>query len=182
MFRSAHALLACSLALACATPALAQLKPPDQVIREMNAGNQKPLSPFVPAGGIKTPDQLIKNLQALSLADFQYALARAKSANNTITQPCWQAWVDLLTKAQAPMVGPDGKALEKPADGHLFSDLEDASELIQALQVGGPIQTGCAALADAAKKSVTQAVSGILSGGALGGLLPISPLLPLPIP
>lgn len=126
------------------------------------------------------PDDLIDKLQKLNLPDFQYALAKATAANNNVTKGCWQAWVDLLSKAQAPILGPDGKPMAKP-DPHVFSDIEDASELLQALQTGGAIQVGCSALADATKKSVAQIIAAVVTGGGLSGLLPLSPVL-APIP
>jgi len=122
------------------------------------------------------PSELLDKLKDVSLADLKYAKAQAKATNNTITLPCWSAWVDLLSKAQQPLVDDDGQPITRP-DPHVFSTLESASELLQALQNGGPIQTGCAALADASKKSVAQIVSSIVTGGGLSGILPVSPLL-----
>ncbi len=93
------------------------------------------VSPLI-SGTIRTPDELIQRLVSINLADFKYAKARAKAAGNFVTLPCWAAWVDLLEKAQATLKDDAGTDLVKP-DPHAFSDLEAASELLQALQVDG---------------------------------------------
>lgn len=112
-------------------------------------------------------DAFVKKVQALSLADFQYALALSKSADNNITTPCWQAWVDILTKQQAKLTDAQGQALVMP-DPHLVTNVEIASEWIAQLQPNSSISTGCAPLAQAAQKDIGTMIGAVVSGGALG--------------
>lgn len=137
-----------------------------------------PGGPAAAVGPIKllTPSDLLAKLVEVNLNDLKYAKAQAKLANNTVTLPCWSAWVDLISKSQQPVNDDDGKPLTKP-DPHLFTDLEGASELLQAIQPGGSIQVGCGPMADATKKSIMQIASAIVSGGGLASLLPL-PIMP----
>lgn len=64
-----------------------------------------------PAGspvGIKalTPQAIAEKIQKLALSDFVYADALAQATGNTVTEPCWHAWVGLITKQQQPLLGP----------------------------------------------------------------------------
>lgn len=144
---------------------------------DVNAPNRPagPPSIFTDAAG--KSENPIEKLANLSLPDFQYAAALADASGNKITAPCWHAWVDLISKQQQQLKGPDGQPMTQP-DPHLFTDVEKFSELVQSLQQGGPIQVGCAALADAARKSVAQLISTILTGGGLTGLIPVLPIIP----
>lgn len=110
---------------------------------------------------------LIGKIDALALPDFQYALELAKATKNIISEPCWQAWVDLLSARQASKLDAQGNAIPTP-DPHLITDIEKLSEILGALRPDSTISTSCAALAGAAGKDVSALVGGILSGGALG--------------
>lgn len=112
-------------------------------------------------------DDFVKKIEALKLSDFQYALALANSAGNQITVPCWQAWVDLLSKQQAPLKDANGQPLTEP-DPHVIVDLEIASEWLQELQPNSAISRGCAPLAQAAQKDIGNLIGAVLAGGATG--------------
>jgi hypothetical protein len=112
-------------------------------------------------------DQFVAKVQALSLADFQFALAMSKVAGNNITTPCWQAWVDILSKQQQALTDANGKPLTMP-DPHLITNVEIASEWIAQLQPNSAISTGCAPLAQAAQKDIGTMIGAVVSGGALG--------------
>jgi hypothetical protein len=58
----------------------------------------------------------------------------------------------------------------------VFIHIEKISELRQSLQNGGQIQTGCAALKDAARTDMRNLIGLILSGGA--GLAKLIPIIP----
>lgn len=112
-------------------------------------------------------DQFVAKVQQLSLADFQYALALSKASGNTVTQACWQAWVDILTKQQAKLTDAQGQPITMP-DPHLVTNLEIASEWVRQLQPDSAISTGCAPLAQAAQKDVGTMIGAVVTGGALG--------------
>jgi hypothetical protein len=118
------------------------------------------------AGGSQL-EQLQQKLAALSLDDFKYALALSISTKNTVTQPCWQAWVDLISQQQAPLKDAAGNALTEPTP-HIFTDVEKLAELVNELQPNSPISTGCAPMAMAAQKDIGNLIGAVVSGGALG--------------
>lgn len=150
----------------------AQTRPAPQftgdLIKDVKANNAAGL-------GVLTPQQLLTGLAQVNLKQLQYAKAQAKAAGNSVTLPCWSAWVDLISKAQQPLKDDTGADMPKP-DPNLFGDIESASELLQSLQVGGAIQVGCGAMLDASKKSVMQMITSVVSGNGLVGLLPIPPI------
>jgi hypothetical protein len=119
-------------------------------------------------------EDLVGKLGKLALPDFAFALAMSKATNNMVSTPCWQAWVDLLTAQQKPLISTDGQPLAEP-DPHLATSVEKISELLAALRPDSTLSTGCAALAGAAGKDAATLIQGILGGGALG-------LFKLPIP
>jgi hypothetical protein len=119
-------------------------------------------------------EDLVAKLGKLALPDFEFALAMSKATNNVVSTPCWQAWVDLLSAQQKPLLGADGKPLTEP-DPHLATSVEMISELLAALRPDSTLSTGCAALAAAGGKDAATLIQGILGGGALG-------LFKLPIP
>jgi hypothetical protein len=132
------------------------------------------------AAGAKQPlgqpaDDAIKTLKEKSLNDLKYAAALAKANDNKTTYACWKAWVDLLEK-QAAEVKDDNGVVLTPPEPDVFTTVEKLSELRQALQQGGAIQTGCAPLKDAAKKDIGDVVGLILGGGV--GLAKLIPIIP----
>ena len=78
-------------------------------------------------------EDLVGKLGKLALPDFEFALAMSKATNNVVSTPCWQAWVDLLTAQQKPLLGADGQPLTEP-DPHLATAVEKISELLAALR------------------------------------------------
>jgi hypothetical protein len=120
-------------------------------------------------------EDLVAKLGKLALPDFAFALAMSKATNNVVSTPCWQAWVDLLTAQQKPLLAADGTTPLTEPDPHLATSVEKISELLAALRPDSTLSTGCAALAGAAGKDAATLIQGILGGGALG-------LFKLPIP
>jgi hypothetical protein len=171
----ALALFAVLLASLCfALPAMAQTKTAPKPLIELN-GPCNPLGDTRPqcnTGSAATPagdqlQQLQTKIAALSLDDFKYALALSVSTNNTVTQPCWAAWVTLISQQQAPMKDAQGNVLTEP-NPHIFTDVEKLAELINQLQPNSPISTGCAPMAQAAQKDIGNLIGAVISGGALG--------------
>lgn len=133
------------------------------------------------AGGQAQTNQteldLVDKIQKLSLPDFQFALAMSIATKNVISTPCWQAWVDLISAQQKPLLAADGTTPLVEPDPHLITSIERISELLAVLRPDSTVTTACAALAGAAGKDVATLVGGILSGGALGLFkLPIVPI------
>lgn len=115
-------------------------------------------------------DDLLKKI----LADVTYAQALAKASNNKVTQPCWDAWVTLVTAQTQPVKDAQGKELPVP-DPHFFVAAERASEFINQIQPNSDLNIGCGAALNASRMAIGQLISAVLSGGALG-------LFKLPIP
>jgi hypothetical protein len=101
------------------------------------------------------------------LVDVTYAQALSKATNNTVTQGCWAAWVDLVTQQTAPVKDASGNVLTEP-DPHFFTAAERASEFINQLQPNSALNVGCGAALNASKMAIGQMIGAVLSGGALG--------------
>jgi hypothetical protein len=118
--------------------------------------------------GLSNPlANLTDDVIAKLLADFTYAAARAHATNNTVTAPCWDTWVKLLTAQSAPLKDAAGNALTKP-DPHAVTDAELASELINQLQPNSDLSIACAPTLQASQRNIATLVGAVLSGGALG--------------
>jgi hypothetical protein len=115
-------------------------------------------------------DDLLKKI----LADVTYAQALAKASGNEVTQPCWDAWVALVTAQTQPVKDAAGNVLPVP-DPHFFVAAERASEFINQIQPNSKLNIGCGAALNASRMSLAQLISAVLSGGALG-------LFKLPVP
>jgi hypothetical protein len=154
-----------ALAFGWAAPAQAQGKLTGNPLRDIasaaNPGNQKPANPS------NALDELAAKIRKLSLDDFKYAAALAHATGNTVTAPCWDVWVKLLTAQQQPLKGPDGQALQEP-DPHLATDVERLSEMIHQLLPNSELSVACAPMASAAQKDAGTLIGAVLSGGALG--------------
>lgn len=154
-----------ALASGWASPARAQAKLTGNPLRDIgNAvtqGNQKSAAQANPL------DDLAAKIKKLSLDDFKYAAALAHATGNTVTAPCWDVWVKLLTAQQQPLDGPDGQPLKAP-DPHPATDIELLSEIIRQLQPSSELSVGCAPMASAAQKDAATLIGAVLSGGALG--------------
>jgi hypothetical protein len=168
-----------ALALGSASPAGAQNRPPatpghsvpgaaltGDPIRDIgNAVAQG----GAPRGGTPSSplDELAAKIRKLSLDDFKYAAALAHATGNTVTSPCWDEWVKLLTAQQQPLNGPDGQPLKEP-DPHLATDIERLSEMVAQLQPRSELSVACAPMATTAQKDAATLIGAVLSGGAMG--------------
>jgi hypothetical protein len=175
MTRLALLLACCALAVpAYAQPAPRPFKPTGDLIKDIAATKQG-----ATAAQNQSTEDLVGKLGKLALPDFEFALAMSKATNNVVSTPCWQAWVDLLSAQQKPLLGTNGQPLTEP-DPHLATSVEKISELLDALRPDSKLSMGCAALAAAAGKDAATLIQGILGGGALGLFrLPI-PIGPIP--
>jgi hypothetical protein len=93
-----------------------------------------------PALNSFSPQQIADKIAALALTDFIYADALAKSTKNLITEPCWAAWVVLLTQQQAPLIGPAiNETVSWSGTGAVFSTLSPHNLMVgQALTFANP--------------------------------------------
>jgi hypothetical protein len=155
----------CALALGWAAPAQAQSRLTGNPLRDIgnaaSQGNQKSLA------SPSALDELAGKIRKLSLDDFKYAAALAHATGNTVTAPCWDVWVKLLTAQQQPLNGPDGQPLHEP-DPHLATDVERLSEMIHQLLPNSELSVACAPMASAAQKDAGTLIGAVLNGGALG--------------
>jgi hypothetical protein len=154
-----------ALASGWASPVRAQARLTGNPLRDIGTavtqGNQKS------AGQANPLDDLAAKIKKLSLDDFKYAAALAHATGNSVTAPCWDVWVKLLTAQQQPLDGPDGQPLKAP-DPHLATDIELLSEIIRQLQPNSELSVGCAPMGSAAQKDAATLIGAVLSGGALG--------------
>jgi len=120
-------------------------------------------------------DNLTDKLLTDLLADVTYADARAHAVGNTVTIPCWDAWLALLTLQTLPLKDAAGNVLTKP-DPHAITSAEFASEILRQLQPDSSLSLGCAPMLQAIQKDIATLVGSVLSGGALGLFkLPVIP-------
>jgi hypothetical protein len=160
------AAMICGLALTWAGPADAQqrqpFKPSGDLVKDIKTANGQP------APGDTNPlDELAAKIRKLSLDDFKYAAALAHATGNTVTAPCWDEWVKLLTAQQQPLNGADGQPLKEP-DPHLATDVERLSEMVAQLQPRSELSVACAPMATTAQKDAATLIGAVLSGGAMG--------------
>jgi hypothetical protein len=167
--KAAVAILAvalCALALAWASPADAQqrqpFKPSGDLVKDIKTANQQ----GAPAD-TNPLDELAAKIRRLSLDDFKYAAALAHATGNSVTAPCWDMWVKLLTAQQQPLNGADGQPLKEP-DPHLATDIERLSEMVAQLQPRSELSVACAPMATTAQKDAATLIGAVLSGGAMG--------------
>jgi hypothetical protein len=155
-----------TLALTWAAPADAQqrqpFKPTGDLVKDVKTVNQQ----GAPAD-VNPLDELAAKIRKLSLDDFKYAAALAHATGNSVTAPCWDEWVKLLTAQQQPLNGPDGQPLKEP-DPHLATDVERLSEMVAQLQPRSELSVACAPMATTAQKDAATLIGAVLSGGAMG--------------
>jgi len=161
-----------ALALGSASPANAQNRPPAKPALTgdpmRDIGNAVAQGGAPRGGAPASPlDELAAKIRKLSLDDFKYAAALAHATGNTVTAPCWDEWVKLLTAQQQPLNGADGQPLKEP-DPHLATDIERLSEMVAQLQPRSELSVACAPMATTAQKDAATLIGAVLSGGAMG--------------
>ncbi len=122
-----------------------------------------------PTGSVDIFD-LAKKIAALTLPDLDYASAMAKAAGTPggiLRATCWQALITANTQLQGTALkNPDGTPMTMPASPHVFTDVEQLAEIVDSLQPNGPLVSGCAAAAQAAKMNVLNFISLGVAGAA----------------
>jgi hypothetical protein len=149
-------------------PALALPKPPLCDPLNLIPGCRNADGSINQSTGGKNPfDNLTDDVLQKILKDVTYAQALAKASGNKVTQPCWDAWVALVTAQTQPLKDAQGNVLAMP-DPHFFVTAERASEFINQIQPNSDLNIGCGAALNASKMAIGQLIGAVLSGGALG--------------
>lgn len=106
---------------------------PLHLVPGCQGGAGKDLSEF-------TPQEIADRIGKLALNDFIYADALAKSTGNSVTEPCWAAWVKLLTQQQQPLVGPSlTETVSWGGTGAMFSTIAPHNLMVgQGVTFAGP--------------------------------------------
>jgi hypothetical protein len=166
LFTFVAAAVISALALTWAAPADAQQRQPFKPTGDLAKDIKTASGQGAPAD-TNPLDELAAKIRKLSLDDFKYAAALAHATGNTVTAPCWDEWVKLLTAQQQPLNGPDGQPLKEP-DPHLATDVERLSEMVAQLQPRSELSVACAPMATTAQKDAATLIGAVLSGGAMG--------------
>lgn len=149
---------------------LPKLKPPSQVIDDVKgAFNGSSVGQKLTSAAVTD----IQNfLNAKFLPDLQYALKLANAANNKVTAPCYQAWIDIINTQQTAVKNADGTDLAMP-DPHVITEFEKLVELRNALQPESDFMMKCSPVASMVKLDIAKFMGVVLAGGAgLATLVP----------
>jgi hypothetical protein len=145
-----------------------------------NIGNDLGITPSSkpPAltGNIEADVQALwKKIGALTKADLNYAMAKAKAANTNgaaIRLQCLQAISDANDQANGTgLKNPDGTDMARP-DPALVTGIEDVAELVDNLSPQGRLFTSCAGAAQMFKTNTLAVISAIVTGAAGIAALP----------
>ncbi len=111
-------------------------------------------------------------MNAKFLPDLQYALKLANAANNKVTAPCYQAWIDIINTQQIAVKNTDGTDIAMP-DPHVITEFEKLVELRNALQPESDFMMKCSPVASMVKLDIAKFMGVVLAGGAgLATLVP----------
>jgi hypothetical protein len=132
-----------------------------------------------PHGGIATPEELWKRIQAANAADLKYAKALADAVGSPgakLRSACYGAWIATIEQAQGVgLKDAAGNPLVQP-EPHVFASFEQLAEVAETLQPAGPLMAACAPAWTALKLTATQfftmAVTGAVGLSALGIAIP----------
>lgn len=111
---------------------------------------------------------IISKIQSVALADLEAASADAKATGDTVSAPCYDAWIKLITAQQT------AQAVGMP-DPHLITSFQRTRDLVNALRPGSPMKVACAPLAEELKQDVI-ALLGKIATGAITAPALLAPL------
>jgi hypothetical protein len=128
-------------------------------------------------GNIQTDVQRVaKRLAAVSKADLNYAMAKAKAAGSPASKirlQCVQAISDAVDQVNGVgLKNQDGTDMARP-DPALVTMIEDVAELVDNLSPQGTLLTSCAGAAQMLGMNGLQAVNAIITGTATFAALPV---------
>jgi hypothetical protein len=157
------------IAFLAVSPALAQQpKLTGNIVKDIQTATGRAPSPLT---GAPVTD-LENALNAKFLPDLQYALKLATAANNKVTAPCFQAWIDIITTQQKAVQDANGADLPMP-DPHVITEFEKLVELRNALQPESDFMLKCSPVASMVKLDIAKFMGVVITGGAgLATLVP----------
>ena len=129
-------------------------------------------------GNLKKDAQAIwDKIVAASNKDLQYAsqlAANAKTPSSLVRKQCWDAILAINEQANGlNLKDASGNVIPAP-DPKLFTQIEQAGEVIDALSPQGQLFTSCAGAAQLAQANVLQFINGAVTGVA--GLAKLTPI------
>jgi hypothetical protein len=165
-----------------ATPAWTQVKRPavtGDPIKDIQTDIKGGTTTAPSIGGVSSnnldPQVLIKKIVALAGPDLLYAVALAKNANTASSGVRLQCLVAIqILNSQvtgSALKNTDGTAMTAPTDVHIFTDLEQAAEAIDAISPTGPLFTSCAGAAALAGMGVIQFINAAVAGTAAAAIV-----------
>jgi hypothetical protein len=127
-------------------------------------------------GNVERDAQAIwKKIAAVTKADLNYAMAKAKAANTSaaaVRLQCLQAISDANDQANgAGLKNADGTDMVRP-DPALVTAIEDVAELVDNLSPQGKLFTSCAGAAQMFKTNTLAVINSIVTGAAGIAMLP----------
>lgn len=108
---------------------------------------------------------LLGALEAKLLPDLKYALNVASGSNDTLTAPCWSAWITMIEARQKANVDDQGNELPMP-DPALITRFQKLMDIRNALQPTSPFMRACSPVAGVVKSDIRKFIGLILTGGA----------------
>lgn len=169
-------LVAFMLSALAIAPAMAQVKlgPIGTKIKADIDGTSQNTAVGAPAPTIK-PQELMQKIVALAAPDLVYAVALATKANTnaaTVRLGCLKAIQALNAQVSGTgLTDATGNPLTTPAEPHIFTDLEQAAEGIDALSPTGPLFTSCAGAAALAGMNVLAFINAMVAGTAAAAIV-----------
>lgn len=115
------------------------------------------------AAAATTPLAIWQKIAAAALPDLQYAKALSDAAATPAAKvrgQCWDALIAANQRASGASI-----SLTKP-DPHLASDAEALAEVIDDLDLKGPLAVACAGAAQLTKLTVYQLISALMAGAS----------------
>lgn len=104
-------------------------------------------------------NQLLRQLQKISLDDLIAAKADADAQKDTVASACYAAIITLVSNQQTALAA---QASLPPL--HLVMTFQQARDFALALRQGSPLSTACAPLANEVKMDVLNFVAGVTAG------------------
>lgn len=150
-------------ALLVAAPALAQPEPRSQprkgpiataIENKINLG-----------GSGDVADDLLGALESKLLPDLKYALNVANGSGDTLTAPCWTAWIAMIEARNKANVDDQGNPLPLP-DPALITKFQKLMDIRNALQPTSPFMRACSPVAGVVNSDIRKFIGLILTGGA----------------
>lgn len=142
-----------------ATPALAQLRkgPIATAIESKITGGT--------VTGKDVGDDLLGALEGRLLPDLKYALNVANGSGDTLTAPCWTAWIAMIEARQRGNVDEKGNEIPMP-DPALITKFQKLMDIRNALQPTSPFMRACSPVAGVVKSDIRKFIGLVLTGGA----------------